>query len=156
MASVSRQPYGRAEKNTPEYQAWVEMRRRCRERKNYADRGIKVCERWYYYPNFLEDMGRRPGPEYSVERENNDGDYEPPNCVWATVKAQGNNRRTNHLLTAFGRTKTIQQWCDEYDVPDTTFHNRLKRGWSVEKAITTPRMIQYDGSRGRGRKLPGI
>ncbi len=152
MASVSRQPYGQAETNTPEYRAWTEMRRRCRERKNYADRGIKVCERWQSFPNFLADMGRRPanpsGMErwYSLERKNNDGNYEPGNCVWAGPVDQGSNRRTNHLLTAFGRTLTIQQWCDEYNIPDTTFHNRLRRGWSIEKAIATPRDMRYSRS----------
>jgi NADH:ubiquinone oxidoreductase subunit len=140
----------------PEYAVWVEMRRRCEDPrrpgyKNYGERGIRVCDRWHNFVNFYADMGPRPKNtrqrEWQIERIDNYGNYEPSNCKWATIKTQGNNRRTNHLLEAFGRTLTIQQWCDEYGIPDTTFHNRLKRGWTIEDALTKPRMIMYASSR---------
>lgn len=84
--------------NTPLNYIWREMRKRCRNQNNkdypkYGARGIKVCERWDSFEAFLEDMGPRPGPEYTLERENNDGNYEPTNCKWATRAVQSRNRR---------------------------------------------------------------
>ena len=82
-----------------EYNAWQSMKQRCLNPKNnsyqrYGARGIKVCGRWLHsFKNFLEDMGHKPGPEYSLDRKNNDGSYEPKNCRWATRKEQSNNTR---------------------------------------------------------------
>ena len=82
----------------PEWTAWHQMRYRClnpksRAWKNYGGRGIKVCKRWEKYEKFLADMGRRPSPDHSLDRINNDRDYKPSNCRWATMKQQSNNRR---------------------------------------------------------------
>jgi hypothetical protein len=79
------------------HRAWVNMRQRClnphdRRYKDYGGRGIKVCERWMKFENFVADMGERPAG-LTLERKNNDGDYEPGNCCWATPKQQANNRR---------------------------------------------------------------
>ncbi len=89
--------HGESASRTVEYSAWVSMRSRCNSPKNprygrYGGRGIKVCERWQDYDNFLADMGRRPGEGLSLDRVNNDGDYEPNNCRWATIEEQANNR----------------------------------------------------------------
>ena len=84
---------------TPEYRAWVEMRRRCtaqnrRDYKNYGARGISVCARWRAsFVSFFADMGSRPGPGYTLERKNNNRGYTPKNCVWIKHGAQSNNRR---------------------------------------------------------------
>jgi hypothetical protein len=93
--------HGQAMKNvkTPEYRAWIEMRRRCtnpkRENfKHYGGRGIRVCERWMHsFQAFFADMGRRPSRFHSLDRENVNGHYEPGNCRWATQKTQIANRR---------------------------------------------------------------
>ena len=84
---------------TPEYQAWISMLKRCykprtRAYQNYGGRGIRVCKRWRdSFENFLEDMGERPSAIHSLDRRDNDGDYTPSNCRWATVWVQNNNRR---------------------------------------------------------------
>ena len=84
--------------NTVEYRAWCRMRARCnnpkqRDYRYYGARGIKVCERWNDYRNFLADMGRRPSPKLSLDRIDNDGHYEPGNCRWTTQSEQVRNQR---------------------------------------------------------------
>lgn len=130
-----------------EYRIWQSMKDRCRNSNNvgypnYGGRGIKVCDRWldseHGFENFLEDMGPCPGPGYSIERKDNDGDYCPENCVWATRLEQANNRRTNVLLEYQGKLKTIAEWARLYRINSNTLWSRLARKWSVEKALTTP------------------
>jgi hypothetical protein len=94
---------------TPEYRTWSSMLSRCSNAnhkafKDYGGRGIKVCERWLSYENFLADMGRRPSPELSIDRIDNDGNYEPSNCRWATATQQINNRRVSRANRTSGGT----------------------------------------------------
>ena len=92
-------------KRSPEYRAWIAMRQRCylKTHKRYKDwggRGIAVCGRWLGhdgFQNFLADMGRKPSPELTLERNDNDGNYEPRNCRWATRKEQVHNRRPSTI-----------------------------------------------------------
>lgn len=128
---------------TNEFRIWAMMLNRCNSPAdkgyyNYGGRGIKVCERWHKFENFYEDMGPRPGKEYSLDRIENDGDYEPGNVKWATDKEQCRNKRTNKLLTFNGETHCLTEWAEIVGMTPNTLQLRLFYGWSVEKALTTP------------------
>lgn len=126
----------------PEYEVWKQAIRRChtptdKRYARYGGRGIKVCDRWRHsFTNFLEDMGRRPSQEHSLDRENNDGDYSPDNCRWATEFQQQNNRGNNRLVTIDGRTQTLSEWIHELNLSDTRVRDRItKLNWPIKKAL---------------------
>ena len=132
---------------TPIHKEWEAMKRRCynpntEKYYRYGGRGIVVCDRWRdSFEAFYEDVSKllHFGEQgYTLNRINNDGNYEPNNVEWATQKEQANNRQSNHLLTFNGKTQTIVQWADETGIKSATIARRLKKGWSVEKALTTP------------------
>jgi len=129
---------------TTEYQTWSAMIQRCttpghKAYPDYGGRGIKVCARWRRsFQNFLDDMGPRPGKEYSLDRIDNDGDYEPSNCRWTTQLEQMNNRRMNHRLTFNGENLTINQWAAKLGINSTAIHRRIALGWPVERILTEP------------------
>lgn len=126
-----------------EHNAWCLIFQRCYNPKcrafhNYGGRGIKVHERWHNFENFLADMGRRPAG-MSLDRINNDGDYAPGNCRWATRKQQARNARFAQNATHEGRTQCLKDWAAEAGIPYLTFYTRLRRyGWSFEDALNTP------------------
>lgn len=126
-----------------EYRCWVNMIQRCENPdstgwSHYGGRGIRVCARWKTYENFLADMDRRPSSKHTLDRIDPNGDYEPSNCRWLTMKEQENNRTNNRLLTFQGRTQTLMQWAEETGLKRETISKRLDRlGWSVEDALST-------------------
>lgn len=128
----------------PGYSSWRCLVRRCTDPRSvsfpyYGGRGIKVCPEWRDSPGqFLQDMGPRPSAEHSVERDDNDGDYEPENCRWATKTEQARNGRGARLITLDGRTACIAEWAEILGVNRRTLRTRLSRGWSEEKTLTTP------------------
>lgn len=130
----------------PEYHIWVSMKQRCYDPSatgfsNYGGRGIKVCDRWRTsFTNFLKDVGVRPSIKHSLDRfPNNDGDYEPSNCRWATKKEQAGNRRSCHLLEFNGQIMTISEWSEKTGIPRNAIYLRINHmGWSIERSLTTP------------------
>jgi hypothetical protein len=129
--------------NTPEHKVWRNIFWRCtspayRWYHRYGGRGIKICERWLKFENFLADMGPRPGPGYTIERKDNDKDYTPGNCCWATQKEQQRNRGNNRRLTLGDRTQVLAAWAEEVGLLPATLLRRLEKGWSVERALMTP------------------
>jgi len=130
-------------RNTKEYHSWVAMKQRCSEGKtcsiNYWDRGIRVCQQWEdSFEAFHRDMGNAPSPWHSIDRINNDGDYTPENCRWATPKEQLNNTRVTVVLDYDGKKKTLTEWSSITGFKKTTIQMRLARGWSVKDALTKP------------------
>ncbi len=93
---------------------------------------------WPDFAAFLADLGRRPGPGYSIDRIDNNSHYGPGNCRWATRTEQANNKRNNRLLTVGGVTKTLAQWASGKGMAGGALHRRLVLGWSEERAVMTP------------------
>jgi DNA-binding transcriptional ArsR family regulator len=119
--------------HTVEYRAWIDMKQRCYypkflQHKDYADRGIVVCDRWRdSFPNFLLDMGRKPSRAYSLERVDNDGIYEPTNCVWATRRQQQKNKRLTVLYPFQGEMLCPSEIARLTGLPDRTVRRHLQR-----------------------------
>jgi hypothetical protein len=133
------------------YSVWAAMHQRCYNKRamhfaRYGGRGIKVCARWRSVWAFLEDMGHPP-EGCSIDRINNDGDYELSNCRWATQEQQNENTSRNKYVEYNGKCKTIKQWAKEYDLQPRRVSERLRRGWSIEKTLTTPAPIGYEEGR---------
>jgi hypothetical protein len=128
--------------------SWVAMRRRCNSPKaanykRYGGRGIRVCERWESFELFLEDMGPRPSAQHTIERENNDGHYEPSNCSWATKSEQAASRERaqGERLSFAGKSLRAPEWDTELGFPKRLVRRRLNMGWTLERALTTPHRL---------------
>lgn len=129
-------------KATPEYRAWRHMLDRCSSthhaHERYYDRGIYVCPEWTGeggYQAFLRDMGRRPSPQHSIDRIENDGNYEPGNIRWATAREQQRNTGQNVMLTIGGKTKCVAEWAEVSPVTDMAIRARLRAGWPHKDAV---------------------
>jgi hypothetical protein len=123
--------------------AWRHIMDRCynpnvKAYKDYGGRGIKVCDRWHDFLNFYADMhaGRKHGLE--IDRRDNDGDYSPENCHWVTRQQNCNNRRNTRKITFQGKTQSMKQWSTELGLDYGMLVSRLRNGWGVERALTTP------------------
>jgi len=130
---------------SPEYRAWEGMKDRCLNKNAafyhcYGGRGITVCVEWIRsFEAFYRDMGPRPGKGYSLDRINVDGNYEPKNCRWATVKQQARNKRTTRFLTIEGNSKPLDDWAELAGLPASTIRNRIDRNnWDAIDAVTMP------------------
>lgn len=135
---------GLSTKHRPEYSTWKEMKRRCCNPSAsyyhcYGGRGITVCQRWLEsFANFLVDMGKKPSPQHSIDRIDNDGNYEPVNCRWATPIEQAQNTTHAKRITFNEETMSISAWARRIGIDDAALSSRLRRGWTLEKALTTP------------------
>lgn len=136
-----------------EYNIWNLMHHRCGDPRsdayqNYGGRGISVCERWSVFENFMADMGRRPSPSHTVDRyPNNDGNYGPGNCRWATRTEQANNTRQNRLVEYRGRMLTLSDAMRESGstLSFGTIRSRVLRGWRFERAVAAGRWGRRHG-----------
>jgi hypothetical protein len=132
------------------YQIWCGIKARCNNPKhvsfsNYGGRGIAICLRWMEgdgersgFECFAEDMGPRPSSLHSVERRDNNGDYSPDNCIWATKADQSRNRRANHRVMLHEREMCLFDALRTIGLSDTTYYRRIARGWSEHRALHEP------------------
>jgi hypothetical protein len=126
-----------------EYNSWRAMRMRCLNKsanqyKYYGERGIAICEKWNTFDGFLDDMGEKPSPDHTIDRINNDGNYEPSNCRWVHKTKQSKNSRNTRWITYQGITDSCEGWAKRVGISGKFLRQRLSRGWSVERALTCP------------------
>lgn len=134
---------------TPTYSVWLGMKSRCYRTTEpnylrYGGRGIRVCDRWRNsFENFLADMGERPAglhgkrAKYSIDRIDNDGDYGPGNCRWATIAEQNRNRSDNQYITHDGVRLTVGDWAARMGIPATILRRRLQCDWPTERVLAS-------------------
>lgn len=134
---------------------WRAIKGRCCNPKNdsykrYGARGITICEEWKNsFVSFYEwAMENGFEENLTLDRIDNSKGYSPSNCRWVDMKIQSNNTRRNRLITAKGKTQTLQQWCEELGFKShQVIHNRLLRGWSIDDALFTPLKNQTEGDK---------
>lgn len=125
------------------YTIWAQMKSRCLNPNSnnydrYGERGIKVCEEWLNNFVAFHDWAIENGydDELTIDRIDNNGDYEPTNCRWATIEEQANNKRSSCLIEYKGERKTIAQWANLLNINEKMLRRRMDRGWDVERALT--------------------
>ena len=135
---------------------WKNMRQRCynlnfKYYRNYGGRGITICDEWQDFYAF-EQLAYANGysDDLTIDRIDTNGNYEPSNCRWATMKVQANNKRNNRLITHNGKTQTESQWADELGISYATMRNRLHKGLPIDrvfedKDLRTTDKITYKG-----------
>lgn len=135
--------HGHARKGmlTTEYMIWSGLRQRVlnadsRSYPRYGGRGIGICKEWDSFETFLADMGPRPSLLHSLDRKDNNGDYEPGNCKWSTKAEQANNRRDNRHIEFGGKKQNISQWAKELGISKYRIYQRLNNGYSPEQCLS--------------------
>jgi hypothetical protein len=147
-----RRTHGKSNSRT--YEIWCGMIKRCTNRRHknydrYGGRGIVVCALWRRFEAFLADMGEAPAG-LTIERINNDGNYEPGNCRWATRAEQGSNRRGLQLIAFRGESLPLLLWADRFSLPRSCVRARFDRGWDTERMLTTPPDARFRGKSYKG------
>lgn len=141
----------RVGQRTPEYDAWAHIKTRTtnknyREFHLYGGRGITMAKRWLNcFENFLEDMGRRPSKDHSIDRIDNNKGYTPKNCRWATEVEQQNNRRDNVLMTFKGETMSVSAWGRKLGIIPSVLFARIKRWGKIDRVLTQPKRVSVNG-----------
>lgn len=132
-----------------EYRSWRGMMKRCvwpglatrpdhPDYQNYRAKGISVCERWRNFSNFLADMGTKPSPQHTIERNNGTGNYEPGNCRWATKAEQNRNHPRNRRIEFQGESLLLSEWAKRLGIGRKALASRLKLGIDLEQSLTIP------------------
>ncbi len=121
------------------YECWTNMKTRCDNPNyvayhRYGGRGVSVCRRWQSFENFFLDMGAKPDG-LTIERRNNDGNYEPENCYWGTRKEQARNRVSSIYATVGGVTLCARDWADQLGVSRNAFYTRARRDGCVAAVV---------------------
>lgn len=136
--------HGHAKKDseTETYQSWLHMRQRCNNQNNdsyeqYGGRGITICSSWDSFEKFLSDMGERPNGT-TLERVDNEKGYSRSNCQWSDKKSQQRNRRSNHIIKTKRGEMCISEAAELYGINQSVLGARIRRGWDVEIALTSP------------------
>jgi hypothetical protein len=136
---------------SPEYRIWVDMKRRCHQPQRsdyhrYGGRGIAVCDEWRFgnghlsgFECFYRDVGLRPSPKHTLDRNDNDGPYCKDNCEWVLRAVQARNTRTNHFVEVDGERMLLVEAAERYGIKYGTLKNRvITLGWPIDRAINEP------------------
>lgn len=142
--------YKDGRKNTRLYRIYNNMKTRCYNENaqhyhRYGGRGIKICNEWLEdFSNFKKwSMENGYSNNLTIDRINNNGNYEPSNCRWVNIKTQANNTSSNVIITINDKTKTLTEWCTSIGISYKTVRDRLKRGWNIEDALFKPVNVKF-------------
>lgn len=135
-------------RHSKEYTAWCNMHLRCYNEKNphyrnYGARGITVALKWHEFIPFHQDVGDAPGPEYTLDRIDNNHSYEPGNVRWARRRVQSRNKRDNVWVKINGETRCLYDWCRHYKITAAAVALRMKKGEDIVSAITRPKAKRF-------------
>lgn len=155
-----RRKLSRSYYKSPTYNVWRSIISRCESQscgsyERYGAVGIRICDKWRRsFESFYDDMGDKPGENYQIDRIKNELGYEPGNCRWVTRHENARNKSNNHLIEYNGETRCLAEWCEIKGVPPYSVQNRMKLGWSFERAIETPFKKISRVSTGNVRAMP--
>lgn len=152
---------------TPEWRSWAKMHERCFDQNyhaypRYGGRGITVCDRWrigeagqHGFECFFEDLGQKPTRKHSLDRKDNNGNYEPSNCRWATRREQNRNKCNSIFLEINGERLHIADWAERCGLRRATLLRRIRKGWEVGRALQPPCRGRVPNCKSRGGKRHG-